>query len=74
MGDAGVDGFGACVTQSEVDDQINDQGEPPYFLGFCPNPFGIFGCALVCPNPAMNPGDSVCSPTCVCAPLPPICP
>jgi hypothetical protein len=54
------------VTQTDVDNQgLN-------VMGFCNNPFGVFGC-LACQNPGVNPGDLVCSPICVCAPMPPIC-
>jgi hypothetical protein len=76
-GSAGVDagdsgssnGFGPCVTQQEIDAQSTGA----LFMGFCPNPFGVFACAFVCPDDAVMPGDLVCSPICLCAPLPPLC-
>jgi len=65
--DAGsASGFGPCVTQAEIDAQ-----GAPFTLGFCVG--AIFGCAFACPNDAVKPGDMVCSPKCICAPLPPIC-
>jgi hypothetical protein len=70
-GDSGVggDGFGACVTQQEIDSQGSGTQ-----IGFCPNPFAGFGCAFGgCTSDGVNPGDIVCSPACVCAPLPPLC-
>jgi hypothetical protein len=53
------------VTQQDV----ANQSTQPFQVGFCFNPFACFGC----PNDAVNPGDIVCAPACVCAPLPPIC-
>ncbi|MFT3775126.1 MAG: hypothetical protein QM820_58005 [Minicystis sp.] len=53
------------MTQAEVDAQSSQ----PFEVGFCFNPFACF----LCPDNAVNPGDVVCSPSCVCAPLPPIC-
>jgi hypothetical protein len=59
-------GFGSCVTQAQVDAQSTQLFE----VGFCVgNPFAC----LACPNDAVNPGDLVCGPNCVCAPLPSIC-
>jgi hypothetical protein len=61
-------GFGDCITQSDFDNQ--DSAGP----GFCLNPFGAFGCIFGgCADDGVNAGDIVCSPTCVCAPRPPIC-
>ncbi|MEZ4222202.1 MAG: hypothetical protein R3B13_14800 [Polyangiaceae bacterium] len=63
--DAGsATGFGACVTEAEIANQ-----SPPFGAGFCANVFFCFGC----PNDAVKPGDLVCSPKCICAPLPPLC-
>ena len=71
-GDAGTDasatGFGPCVTQSDIDNQSTQ----PFQIGFCSNPFAGFLC-ISCSNDAVNPGDVVCSPGCLCVPLPPIC-
>lgn len=70
--DAGLDaaadggtGFGPCVTQQDIDGQSTQ----PFEIGFCHNPFAC----ILCPNNAVNPGDIVCSPNCLCAPLPPRC-
>jgi hypothetical protein len=41
--------------------------------GFCTNLYDGLVCGLACPNKGVNPGDPVCSPTCVCALMPPIC-
>jgi hypothetical protein len=64
--DAG-DGFGPCVTQA----QVNAQSTLPEQVDFCDN--NLFAC-LFCSCPGVHPGDIVCSPTCLCAPMPPICP
>lgn len=71
-GTGGVDGsieaatgFGPCVTEAEV----AAQSSQPFQIGFCFNPFACFGCF----DDAVNPGDIVCGPTCLCQPLPPLC-
>jgi hypothetical protein len=58
-------GFGPCVTEAEV----ASQSSQPFQVGFCFNPFACFGCL----DDAVNPGDIVCGPNCLCAPLPPLC-
>jgi hypothetical protein len=58
-------GFGPCVTQQD----IASQSSQPFEVGFCFNPFACFACS----NDAVNPGDIVCSPKCLCVPLPPLC-
>jgi len=63
-GNDSATGFGPCVTQAEIDSQGGG-----FMVGFCPNPFACFGCL----NDAVNPGDIVCSPKCICTPLPPLC-
>ncbi len=64
-GDAGdPSGFGPCVTEADIAGQSG-----PFMIGFCPNPFACF----LCTNDAVKPGDIVCSPKCLCVPLPPIC-
>ncbi len=40
---------------------------------FCENILEVFNC-LACMNDCVNPGDVCCSPTCVCAAMPPFCP
>ncbi len=60
-----IDGFGPCVTQAEIDSQSSQ----PFQIGFC---FNAFACFL-CSSDAVNPGDIVCSPNCLCVPLPPLC-
>ena len=68
--DASANGFGPCITQSDFD----KQGQGSNVFGFCANPFAGFACIFGnCQKDGVNPGDLVCSPTCVCAPLPPIC-
>jgi hypothetical protein len=57
-------GFGPCVTHAEI---ANQSG--PFMIGFCINPFACF----LCPDDAVKPGDVVCSPKCLCVPLPPLC-
>jgi hypothetical protein len=73
--DAGVQegglpaGFDDCVTQQQIDSQSSGGA----VIGFCPNPFAaLLGC-LACFEDAVQPGDVTCSPTCICAPLPPLC-
>ncbi len=58
-------GFGDCVTPQE----IAAQSSQPLQVGFCFNAFACFGCL----DDAIKPGDVVCSPKCLCVPLPPIC-
>jgi hypothetical protein len=66
---SGGTGFGPCITQAEFDNQNG-----PFMIDFCANPFAGLACALAnCANAGVNPGDIVCSPNCVCAPMPPIC-
>ncbi|HMR04189.1 MAG TPA: hypothetical protein PKA88_00360 [Polyangiaceae bacterium] len=57
-------GFGPCVTHAEI---ANQSG--PFMIGFCGNPFAC----LLCTDDAVKPGDIVCSPKCLCVPLPPLC-
>jgi hypothetical protein len=66
---SGGTGFGPCVTQAEID----GQGTGAQVIGFCTNGFAAFGCAIACPNNAVNPGDPVCGPLCTCTTLPPRC-
>ena len=67
-GDSGIPGFGPCVTQAEID----SQGSAPLQIGFCIHFFSPFLCGQ-CMDDAVNPGDMVCGPDCLCKPLPPIC-
>jgi hypothetical protein len=57
-------GFGPCVTHAQI---ANQSG--PFMIGFCGNPFAC----LLCTDDAVKPGDIVCSPKCLCVPLPPLC-
>jgi hypothetical protein len=55
-----------------TEQDIASQGSGTKLIGFCPNFFAPFLCGG-CLDDAVNPGDPVCSPNCVCTPLPPIC-